>query len=324
VPHHVHSLRVLREGHKDLFELKGFARHGGERLPTWPESELIVRQAKFEQSLLYGVGLARQGSRRVAAPEGAVTFRMIARLTDDWSGVWLPGPTRIEPPVVEASRPVQVDLRHELVRFVSLWSVTHMLQVDALPTTGTRHAFKEWAVAVDSLRDGDSFVTVRKGGIREAGREFRMEHHLFVLFPTFEHQNATQVSFGHEERLRRVIDEAPEPGLTRVNAWAEVTDAVEVTSEEAVRAISEFSVFSPAYAIERLQWRPKKPLHVLVLRVYRLSVPVSFEIVPAYGGCKSWIDLEAEVALQPCVPAVEQGAFEAARATVLERMAAGS
>ena len=199
-----------------------------------------------------------------------------------------------------------------------------MQQLEILPTTATRHAFKEWAVAVDSLRDGDSLVTVRKGGIREAGREFRMEHRLFVLFPTFEHQNAAQVGFGHEERLRRVIDEAPEPGFTRVNAWAEVTDALEVTSEEAVRVIAEFSVFSPAYAIERLQWRPKEPLHVLVLRVYRLSEPVTFEIVPAYGGCKSWIDLEDEVALQPCVPALEQGAFEVARATVLERMTAGS
>jgi hypothetical protein len=194
-------------------------------------------------------------------------------------------------------------------------------QVDLRPATATRHALKEWAVAVHSLRAGDILVTVRKGGIREAGREFRMEHRLFVLFPTFEHQNASQIEPRYEERLRRVIAAAPEAGLTTLTAWAEVTDAVEVTDEKAVRAIAEFSVFSPAYAIERLQWRPKKPLHVLVLRVYRLAVPITLEILPAYSGCRSWIDLEAEVALQPSTPSLDLPTFEAERSRVLSRLA---
>jgi hypothetical protein len=195
-----------------------------------------------------------------------------------------------------------------------------MQQLDFRPATATHHALKEWAVAVDSLRDGDSVITVRKGGIRESGREFRMDHRVFAFFPTFEHQNADQIGPRCQERFRRVIAEAPDAGFTTVAAWAEVTDALEVTSDEAVRAIAEFSVFSPAYAIERLQWRPKKPLHVLVLRVYRLAEPVRLEILPAYGGCKSWIELEPEIALDPSRPALDDSAFEAARGSVLARL----
>ncbi len=195
-------------------------------------------------------------------------------------------------------------------------------QLDFRPVTATRHALKEWAVAVDALRDGDSLLTVRKGGIREAGREFRMEHRLFVLFPTFEHQNAAQVGARYQERLQRVIAAAPEAGLATITAWAEVTDVVEVTGDEAVRAVAEFSVFSPAYAIERLQWRPKKPLSVLVLRVHRLAESVTLEVLPTYGGCKSWIDLEPEIALDPSVAALDDRAFEDARRRALARLPA--
>jgi len=95
---------------------------------------------------------------------------------------------------------------------------------------------------------------------------------------------------------------------------------VEVTSEEAVRAVAQFSVFSPAYALERLQWRPKKPLHILVLRVHRLAEPLVIPMLPEYGGCKSWIELAADVPLQPSTPALDQAAFEAARCTVLEAL----
>jgi hypothetical protein len=181
----------------------------------------------------------------------------------------------------------------------------------------TRHALKEWAVAVDSLRDGDTMLTVRKGGIREDGREFRMEHHVFAFFPTFEHQNATQIGERQLDRLQRVTAGVPNTTVVRVNAWAEVTDAIEVTSQASVEAVARFSVFSPSYAIERLQWRPKKPLHVLVLRVHRLSQSSAFDLLPGYGGCKSWIDLAVEIPLQPSVPALDDAAFEAARARVL-------
>lgn len=181
----------------------------------------------------------------------------------------------------------------------------------------TQHALKEWAVAIDALRNGEALITVRKGGIREDAREFRMEHRTFALFPTFDHQNLEQLQPQHAGRLDRVVNHAAGAGILRVDAWAEVLDVLEVRHEEQVNALEDFYVFSRAYALERLQWRPKKPLHVLLLRVYRLEPVVEMPMLATYGGCKSWIELSVPVPLDRSRPALDEVAFTKARARVL-------
>ncbi len=185
---------------------------------------------------------------------------------------------------------------------------------------GTRHALKEWAVAIDALRAGEAIITVRKGGIREDAREFRMEHRFFALFPTFDHQNAEQLQPRFADRLPGVVRDAAPVGQLRVDTWAEVTDVVEVSDEEQVRALEQSYVFSQAYALERLQWRPRKPLHVLLLRVYQLGTPLSLPMLSSYGGCKSWIELAEAVPLDRSRPALNDSAFAAARNRALARI----
>ncbi len=182
---------------------------------------------------------------------------------------------------------------------------------------GTRQALKEWAVAIDALRAGEAIITVRKGGIREDAREFRMEHRQFALFPSYDHQNEQQLQTRFAERLNRVVAGAAPVGTLRVDTWAEVTDVREISDEAQVRALEDFYVFSQAYALERLQWRPKKPLHVLVLRVFRLAVPLEIPMVANYGGCKSWIELAETVTMDRSLPALDDKAFRATRARAI-------
>ena len=42
---------------------------------------------------------------------------------------------------------------------------------------------KEWAVTSDALGRGDQILMLRKGGIREDGRHFKIEHDSFLLYP---------------------------------------------------------------------------------------------------------------------------------------------
>ena len=42
-------------------------------------------------------------------------------------------------------------------------------------------AFKEWAVTVRALAEGEQLVTLRKGGIREETKHFEIEHDRFCL-----------------------------------------------------------------------------------------------------------------------------------------------
>ena len=185
------------------------------------------------------------------------------------------------------------------------------------PALATQHTLKEWAVAIGALRNGEGMITVRKGGIREDAREFRMEHQQFAFFPTYEHQNPGQLQERYLPRLEATLAAAPPQGILRIDTWAEVTDVIELREQRAVAALSDFYVFSQAYAVERLQWRPKKPLHVLLLRVYRLPEPIDLEMLPTYGGCKSWIELAREIPLDRSRPALDDAAYAALRTRAL-------
>src|SRR4051794_41838135 len=82
-------------------------------------------------------------------------------------------------------------------------------------------AFKEWAVTVRALAEGEQLLTLRKGGIREPEKHFRLEHERFFLYPTFDHQRNDLVRESHQPELRRALGgggwpagEPPAPALT--------------------------------------------------------------------------------------------------------------
>ena len=63
-------------------------------------------------------------------------------------------------------------------------------------------AFKEWAVTVRALAEGEQLVTLRKGGIREPGKHFALDYDRFFLYPTFDHQRNDLVRESHQPELR--------------------------------------------------------------------------------------------------------------------------
>ena len=118
-----------------------------------------------------------------------------------------------------------------------------------------------------------------------------------------------------------MIAAAPPPGTLRIDTWAEVTDVIELREQAPVAALSQYYAFSEAYAIERLQWRPKKPLHALLLRVYRLPEPLQLPMLGSYGGCKSWIELADPLTLDRDHPALADAEYQALRANALAALA---
>ena len=68
-------------------------------------------------------------------------------------------------------------------------------------------AFKEWAVTVRALAEGEQLLTLRKGGIREPERHFKLEYERFFLYPTFDHQRADLVRESHQPELARALEE---------------------------------------------------------------------------------------------------------------------
>lgn len=168
-------------------------------------------------------------------------------------------------------------------------------------------ALKEWAVAVDALTQAETILLFRKGGIREQGGAFRIEQSHFWLYPTFEHQKPHLLK---PQYANQVIPVASgwHPETVKIQAWAEMTQMFEISEASVILDLLPFQIWTEAFLAERLKWKPRLPLSVLLLRVYRLAHPHMIPYDQAYGGCKSWVELGA-LASEPAIPVLTDATY---------------
>jgi hypothetical protein len=177
-----------------------------------------------------------------------------------------------------------------------------------------QHALKEWAVAVRALERGETVLVVRKGGIRE--KAFGVPQRRFLLLPGYEHQRPELL----KEEYRGLMDGIPEladDGPLRFSSYAEVEGAYEISEAEELSALDPHHMWTPEYAESRFEWRPKKPLTVLILRTYLLPEAVELPYRDEYGGCKSWIGLQETVSVEGAQVALSDEDFDRLVASAL-------
>jgi len=187
-------------------------------------------------------------------------------------------------------------------------------------TTESGIALREWAVAVRALEEGRMIVVLRKGGIAEETKEFRLESPRFYLFPSFEHQRPELVVPEEAGKVASTREEAARtPGKIAVTSYAEVVEDIEVTDAETLRKLDGLHIWTEDYAEERLKWKKTKPLHILILRVYKLAEPRTIPLRDEYGGCRSWIALQ-DLAPTPMIPVLSDEEFARRAETVRNRI----
>ena len=169
-------------------------------------------------------------------------------------------------------------------------------------------ALKEWAVAVDALADGETSLLLRKGGIREQGGGFVVAQPLVWLYPTYEHQKPHLLKPEYADRITPVAS-GWHPEQVEIKAWAEITNTLQVSEAATLDQLLPFHVWNSEFALERLKWKPKSPISVLLLRVYRLPQPQIIPYRSEYGGCKSWIDLQVELSPAKAIPVISEDAY---------------
>jgi hypothetical protein len=160
------------------------------------------------------------------------------------------------------------------------------------PTTPatTTLALKEWGAVVHALLDGRQTVLLRKGGIRE--KRFDVASDRFVLFPTVAHAHAERVRPGHEDLLSAgAADIDVEADTFVVRAGVHLVDVIDVTAAAALAGLHDLHIWTSEHIAERLAFRPKHALQVLVVDTVRLPDPVTVVRTAEYGGCSSWVDL---------------------------------
>lgn len=174
-------------------------------------------------------------------------------------------------------------------------------------------AMHEWAVTVRALAEGEQLLLFRPARDGEDPEDFCLEHESFFLFPTFEFERNDVVREAHVPELRRALEEGvwpdgdppvraltqpggiPQPERVRVRAWAEVAAQYTVREPRAINDLSPFYVWTTDYAQKRLAWRPRQPLHVILLRTYRIPRPVTIRMRGATPLGGPWMEIAREL-----------------------------
>jgi hypothetical protein len=175
-------------------------------------------------------------------------------------------------------------------------------------------AFKEWAVVVRALLEGEQILDVRKGGIREDGRHFALSSRRLWLYPTAEHQKTELLKPAYRHWVDDSIAAAPSDKSIRIAGWADVVGVATVIDPEELAKLGSRFIWTTDYAASRLSWKKRDPLWVLVLRAHWLHEPITVPWRDEYGGCTSWVDLDGlpdDPAAIPSEPALSDEAFAA-------------
>jgi hypothetical protein len=161
-----------------------------------------------------------------------------------------------------------------------------------MTTTLTRPALKEWSAAVHALLDGRQTVLLRKGGIHE--KRFALTASRFLFFPTVAHSHAERVRAEHRDLLDVAAADSTEDEVI-LRAGAKVVAAVEVGHPEGLAEIEPLHIWTAeSVRADRLDFRPKHRLTVLVVQAAPLYEPIRLARAPEYAGCTSWVPLPVD------------------------------
>ncbi len=151
------------------------------------------------------------------------------------------------------------------------------------------NAYKEWEAVCEALATGRQLVLLRKGGIHEGRQGFSFKHDEFVLFPTRFHAQAAQV---------RVPCEASggewQPGDTvPISVFCEAIWARTLTDWDQVNALAPFHIWTEAVVRDRFDCGELQQIHCALVRAHRLPRPWRLPYSRKFGGCRTWVGLEA-------------------------------
>ena len=153
-------------------------------------------------------------------------------------------------------------------------------------------ALKEWAVVCKALEEGRQVILLRKGGIMEYRQGFEVKHTDFFLYPTFEHQSKESLQPNYVNKLDLVLQNAPVNNRNRITSCAAVVLVKEITNKSVLERLEKYHIWNEQYINVRFSYNPKRPLNVVLLRVYKMNTPLEVDLKPELTGCKSWIPVQ--------------------------------
>lgn len=170
---------------------------------------------------------------------------------------------------------------------------------------------KEWAVTIDAIERGEQTVLLRKGGIREDGKHFKIEHDQFFLYPGHFHEGKALLKPEKQDLLKVNGDPDEFESVVNLSVFAEIEEVIEISSEEEVRALDRFHIWSEEFAEKRFNWKPRHPLNLIIIRAHVLQQPQALMVMEGYSGCKSWVEFIEDYPVGVTTPVIPDRRFTA-------------
>jgi hypothetical protein len=171
--------------------------------------------------------------------------------------------------------------------------------------------FKEWALVCEALGRGEQTILLRKGGIAEGRQGFGFRHSEFFLFPTFFHEQTVKVRTTDAEIL------PASNGEVEIRYFAKLEAEREIAAWPTVAALELCHILQESVVRERFEYGGAG-LQVALVRVFRLQPRWTIANKPAYGGCRSWVQLPEA----PAATAFEPVLTDEEHAKIAERFRA--
>lgn len=183
---------------------------------------------------------------------------------------------------------------------------------DLESTTSPVPALKERAGVVNALCDGTQTVLVRHPTLDPGTIDDR-----FALYPAYTHQEPDRYQSKDEEYYHRASAK-PDAGVP-IRAVAAVRAEYTVSSDD-LTPLARHYVYTPEGL--RDKYDPDDDLRVLLLRVSELESPRLIEERGSYRGCRAWIELADEVAVDPdaAAPVLDDTTFAERRAAIRDAL----
>ena len=171
-------------------------------------------------------------------------------------------------------------------------------------------AFKEWASVVRALGEGKQILILRKGGIREEGGEFQVEHNEFFLFPTYEHQKKSDLKPEAHRELELSIQTKPDPSQIPIHYYAQTCGVLHLTEESDLKRLLPYHAWSEQAVKQRFDFGREKGLFALAVRIFKLPAAYLVPYDSEYGGCKSWVPLKQKLSTKGAQPVLSDTTFD--------------
>jgi hypothetical protein len=154
-------------------------------------------------------------------------------------------------------------------------------------------ALKEWAIICQALEEGRQVLLLRKGGIMEYREGFQVKHNKFFLYPTFEHQSIESIQPKYAQKLAMMLQEETDHSKVFITSYARALAVKQVKDGSLLSQLHKYHIWNERYVNVRMNYNPKKPMQVILLRVYKLQNPIEAEVRSEWLGCRSWIHIQS-------------------------------